>query len=194
VTAPPATRIPLGAPWWYRAVVLVVTIILIAAQAVNTWTTGIFDTKNAVLWGLTGLAIVWAWWDAWRTRRGVLHYADGQWVLALGDVEYQGTIQPIIDLPKYLLVKFTPQYGDTSPHVAGSADAEHYKKEYQQQCREKWLHLEPTAKPRTQADHRTLHQALHQPMGQFIHPVPAGALGAADWLALRRAVFAHAAP
>ena len=189
MNTPPATRIPLGAPWWYRAVVLLVTIILIAAQAVNTWTTSLFDTQNAVLWGFTGLTILWAWWDAWRTRRGVLHYADGQWVLALGDVEYQGTIQPVIDLPLYLVVKFTPQYGDTSPHVAGNADPEHYKKEYQQQCREKWLHLAPPTKPRTPVHP----QALHQATDQFPLTVPAGALGAADWLALRRAVFAHAA-
>jgi hypothetical protein len=160
VTTPPATRTPLGAPWWYRAAVVVIAIVLIATQAINTWTIGIFDTQNAVLWGVTGLAISWAWWDAWRTRRGVLHYADGQWVLALGDVEYQGTIQPVVDLPRYSLVKFTP-VSDAAPLQIAHGS---YKKEYSQQCQEKWLHLEP----------------------QFKLPT-----AAADWLALRRAVFAR---
>ena len=167
MTTPPATRIPLGAPWWYRAVVMVVTIVLIAAQAINTWTIGIFDTQNAVVWGITALAISWAWWDAWRTRRGVLHYAHGQWVLALGDVEYEGTIHAVVDLPNYLLVKFTPVGAAAMLQLAYSSyKIDSYKKEYSQQCQEKWLHLEPHSKLPT---------------------------AAADWLALRRAVFAQPA-
>jgi hypothetical protein len=160
MTTPPATRISLGASWWYRGAVGVVTIILIAAQAVNTWTTGLFNTQSAVLWGVAGLAIGCAWWDAWRTRRGVLHYAQGQWVLALGDIEHEGTIHAVVDLPAYLLVKFTPVGAAHPLQLAHSS----YKKEYPQQCQEKWLHLEPHSKLPT---------------------------AGADWLALRRAVFAR---
>ncbi len=168
MTTPPATRIQLGASWWYRGLVAAVTIILIAAQAVNTWTTGQFNAQNSVVWLVTGLAVAWGLWDAWRPRRGVLHYAQGQWVLALGDVEFEGTIDVVIDLPNYLLVKFTPVGAaallQTAQNSCPDSYPSSYKKEYPQQCQEKWLHLEP-----------------HSKLPTF----------AADWLALRRAVFAR---
>lgn len=186
MTTPPATRIQLGASWWYRGAVIVFTIILIASYIVNTWTTGLFSTQNGVLWLLAGLAIAWAVWDAWRPRRGVLHYADGQWVLSLGDMEYQGTIQPVIDLPAYLLVKFTPIYAATDfatgQCTAGPSHKKQFHPEHQEQCQEKWLHLEPKPK---------LNIAKVGSPDHFQPPQQALA-GAADWLALRRAVFAHA--
>ncbi len=185
MTTPPATRIPLGASWWYRSAVLFFATILIAACAINTRTTGIFDTENGVLWLLAGLAIAWALWDAWRSRRGVLHYAQGQWVLALGDVEYEGTIYPVIDLPRYLLVKFTPVHAQSHP-MDYSSDKNSYKNEYSPQCPERWLHLEPHSKLSAQR----FTQADAQPPLQM----SADAATAADWLALRRAVFARAQP
>jgi hypothetical protein len=185
---PPATRIPLGASWWYRGFVTAFTIFLIATYIVNTWTTGIFDTQNGLVWLLAGLAVAWAGWDAWRPRRGVLHYADGQWVLALGDVEHQGTIHPVIDLPDYLMVKFTPIDPLAADSATGQQTVHHTDKKqfhplHQEQCQEKWLHLEPSTKlgihkPSTQGPHQTQQQAT---------------VAAADWLALRRAVFAQAA-
>jgi hypothetical protein len=74
--------------------------------------------------GLCGIAaIAWAVWDAWRPHRGALHYAAGEWVLAQGDVESQGTIRVEIDLQNYLLVRFTQRGHQPHTHP-------------------QWLHLE----------------------------------------------------
>jgi hypothetical protein len=131
VKTPPAASIRLGASVVYRAVVVLLATVTIAAYAIFHWPTGYFLINfgtPAVLMLLCGIAaIAWAVWDAWRPRRGALHYAAGEWVLAQGDVESQGTIRVEIDLQNYLLVRFIPQ---------GLAAAN------QAPTHSQWLHLE----------------------------------------------------
>ncbi len=113
---------------------------------------------------LAAQAVLWALWDAWRPRHGALHYAQGEWVLALGDVESLGTISVSIDLPRYLLVRFTPQMSDGDQRQTGT---QHHN------IKAQWLHLEYK---------KTVHFAGG-----------ASALTALDherWLALRRALAA----
>ncbi|MGA8516332.1 MAG: hypothetical protein WB821_16340 [Burkholderiaceae bacterium] len=88
------------------------------------------------------MAIAVAVWDAWRPRRGALHYAAGQWVLANGDVESQGTLQVVMDLQAYILARFIPSASamDDSP----------------QHNKTQWLHLES----RHGQDWRGLRRAL----------------------------------
>jgi hypothetical protein len=59
-----------------------------------------------------------------------LHYAAGEWVLAQGEHENQGTLQVAIDLQHYLLVRFIP--------------LEHglHASQQQQSTKPQWLHLE----------------------------------------------------
>lgn len=54
------------------------------------------------------VTIAWGLTDAYRSRQGALHYAAGEWVLAQGEIEIQGTLQVALDLQYYLLVCFTP--------------------------------------------------------------------------------------
>jgi hypothetical protein len=176
--SPPAASIRLGASWWYRSMVLLIASLLIAACAVFYWASGLFDTQNSVFQSLRGVlvvaassvAIALALWDAWRPRFGALHYAGGDWVLALGDVEYQGTISAVLDLQYYMLVTFVP-----SPH---SLDPRHLHNKQQQ-----WLHLESRhARHPAQLDG----QAGIAPARSSLH-LP-------SWQALRRAVHAQAVP
>ncbi len=158
--SPPAATIRLGASRWYRATVSATTALVIAGfitlhSANNPW-----HWMIALAWGVTGVAIVWAWWDAWRSTTGALHYAAGEWVLAREGVEVVGTLRVVIDLIVYLLVKFIPQ----------DAGLHNYSIKMPQTTA-LWLHLE-----------------LRNVRGA--HPASTAALQVADWLALRRAVFA----
>lgn len=89
---------------------------------------GGFGIKIAFLWWLGALAVAAALWDAWRPRQGALHYAAGQWVLARGDVESQGTLQVVVDLQTYILARFIPSGS------ALDASPQHHTTQ--------WLHLE----------------------------------------------------
>ncbi len=158
--SPSAATIRLGSSWWYRAVVSVATVLLVVGFATLYSTNKQWDGATAVAWGAAGLAIVWAWWDAWRLSEGALHYAAGDWVLARNGLETMGTLHVAIDLNVYLLVKFIPQDAGLNNYSTNMP-----------QSSTLWLHLEPrnvrgAQKPNT------------------------AALQAAGWLALRRAVFA----
>jgi hypothetical protein len=74
-------------------------------------------------------AVWWGLYDAWRSRQGALHYAAGEWVLAQGGYESQGTLHVVLDLQTYLLVRFTPS-GHAPAHPQ------------QVQLKAQWLHLE----------------------------------------------------
>jgi hypothetical protein len=172
--SPPAASIRLGVSWWYRCMVLLIASLLIAACALFYWASGLFDAQNSVFQSLRGislaavasLAIAQALWDAWRPRYGALHYAGGDWVLALGDVEYQGTLRPVIDLQYYLLVTFVPSLD--------SIDTGQLHNKQQQ-----WLHLESRhARHSMQSGTQATRSSLVLP----------------SWQALRRAVHAQAVP
>jgi hypothetical protein len=142
---PPAASVRLGSAWWYRWMVSLLASLLIAACAAFPWASGLFGSKNGlqtsalpaasfVAVALVALAATLAaLWDAWRPRYGALHYADGHWVLAQGDVEYQGTLQPVFDLYVYILVRFTANSDGLNRHHPSDRLA---KKQQQ------WLHLE----------------------------------------------------
>jgi hypothetical protein len=140
VKTPPSASIRLGASVVYRGVVVLLAAVLIAAYALFHWPTGSFVFNfgtPAVLMALYAMAaIAWAVWDAWRPRRGALHYAAGEWVLALGDVESQGTIRVEVDLQNYLLVRFMPQRPVSSLNEIHSTAAQ------QLSTHPQWLHLE----------------------------------------------------
>jgi hypothetical protein len=182
--SPPAASIRLGASWWYRCMVLLTAALLIAACAVFYWASGLFDAKNGVFQSLRGVlvttaasvAIALALWDAWRPRFGALHYAGGDWVLALGDVEYQGTLRPVLDLQYYLLVTFVPSTNGSDPRDNSDTLQLHNK---QQQ----WLHLE---------SRHARHSGLLD--GQAGTAPARSALALPSWQALRRAVHAQAMP
>ena len=129
----PAASTPLFRTRVYRSVAAIIAIILIAACALFISATGRFDVKHAMFFALCLMCAVWLLWDAFRPVHGALHFAAGQWVLALGDVEYAGTITPHLDLQNYLLVHF-----ESDPSRIG------HKKNT-------WLHLERRPAPRTQA-------------------------------------------
>ena len=160
--SPPAATIRLGASWWYRAAVCLATVLLAVGfvtlhSAANP--SGV-TTVTVLAWGVAGLAMVWAWWDAWRSPEGALHYAAGDWVLARNGNETVGTLRVAMDLNVYLLVKFIPQDARLHNYSINMPQSPAI-----------WLHLEPR-------------NARGAP-----HPTHA-TLRAADWLALRRAVFA----
>jgi hypothetical protein len=171
--SPPAASIRLGASRWYRGMVLLIASLLIAAYALFYWASGLFYAKNSVFqsWqgilvaGAVSLAIAAALWDAWRPRFGALHYAGGDWVLALGDVEYQGTLRPVLDLQYYLLVTFVPSTNGSDLRDGSDTLQLHNK---QQQ----WLHLE------SRHARHTTHTSQNL----------------SSWQALRRAVHAQAVP
>lgn len=146
---PPAASIRLGASVYYRTAVSLFAILLVASIILFTRTSGDFGIK-IVFVGLTGaLAIALGLWDAWRPRQGALHYAAGQWVLAKGDVESQGTLQVVSDLQTYILARYTP--------------SNHALDDSLQQHKTQWLHLES----RHGQDWRALRRAL------FAMPLPA---------------------
>lgn len=138
--SPPATSVAVGASYGYRSAVAVLTVILLVIFAV-LWVT----TPNTQ-WGYTLglvlalLAAAWAWYDSWRPRHGVLHYANHEWVLAQGDVECQGTLHVALDLQVYILVKFKPSPAPKSLlHLTGHTAKQHLQQQ--------WLHLEPKTRP-----------------------------------------------
>jgi hypothetical protein len=102
--------------------------------------------------------------EAFRARQGALHYAAGEWVLAQGEVETQGTLQVAMDLQQYLLVCFTPLH----------AAPEHGPL---QKIKPQWLHLERQhtlrqGKQREAApgeDWRALRRALYAPPPIAVH-------------------------
>jgi hypothetical protein len=108
---------------------MVLAALLIAACAIFYWTTSGFDLKLSFVWGLAALVTAWGVHDAWRSRQGALHYAAGEWVLALGESESQGALQVVLDLQQYLLVRFIP-----SGHQLATSQ---YLK-----IKGQWLHLE----------------------------------------------------
>jgi hypothetical protein len=157
VKTPPAASIRLGASLAYRGVVIFLAILLIAAYALFIWPTGVFNVKNGLAAAVAVLALAAALWDAWRPRAGALHYAAGQWVLAQEGVEAQGTLQVALDLPSYLLVRFTPS--------APIFDSAVFSPPAPQ-----WLHLEP----RHGQDWRALRRALFAApaLGDTLHDTP----------------------
>jgi hypothetical protein len=108
VKTAPAASIRLGASRWYQCAVVLLTIILVAACAKFYWASGQVNTRNVVFLAAAATGAAWGVLDAFRARQGALHYAAGEWVLAQGELEIQGTLQVVIDLQDYLLVRFTP--------------------------------------------------------------------------------------
>jgi hypothetical protein len=128
------------------------------------WASGTFDMQSGLLAGGAAAATAWGLVDAFRPRQGALHYAAGEWVLAQGEHESQGTLQVAMDLQHYLLVRFIPlEYG---------LHASQQQQQQQQSTKPQWLHLErrPSQRPGLQRE---------QTPGQ-------------DWRALRRALYATA--
>jgi hypothetical protein len=158
--SPPAATIRLGVSWWYRAMVGGATALLVVGFATLHGASNPWGGVTAVAWGAAGFAMAWAWWDAWRAPKGALHYAAGDWVLARNGAEAMGTLHVVIDLNVYLLVKFIPQDAGLHNYSINMP-----------QSPALWLHLEP----------RNVRGAQKPNTAQ---------LQAADWLALRRAVFA----
>jgi hypothetical protein len=159
--SPPAATIRLGASWWYRAAVCLATVLLaVGFVTLHSASNPSVTTATALAWGAAGLAAVCAWWDAWRPQQGALHYAAGDWVLARNGNETVGTLRVAMDLNVYLLVKFIPQDARLHNYSINMPQSPAI-----------WLHLEPR-------------NGRGAP-----HPTHA-TLRAADWLALRRAVFA----
>jgi hypothetical protein len=109
--------------------VVVFAALLIATGAIFYGAAHSFGLDVAMMFSVAALAMVWGGYDAWRSRQGALHYAAGEWVLALGEHESQGTLRVVLDLQNYLLVRFTPS-GDKQ------AISQHLK------IKAQWLHLE----------------------------------------------------
>jgi hypothetical protein len=134
--SPPAASVVIGVSYGYRAAVAVLTAVLIAVYTLAA--TQPANMGLALTWGaaLALLASLMAWYDAWRPRRGAVHFANQEWVLALGDVECQGTLHVVLDLQMYILVKFkpAPEGLNFNSHLLHTA---------QQHLQQQWLHLEP---------------------------------------------------
>jgi hypothetical protein len=106
---PPAISIQPQGSSIYRAVVMVLAILLIANYSINTGASGLFSFQKTVLALVSGLALAWALADAWRRPIGRLHYAQGQWWLAQADHAVAGTLSLHFDLQGYMLVRFQTQ-------------------------------------------------------------------------------------
>ncbi len=188
---PPAASIRLGASWHYRTVVLLIAIILIANYLISTSEKWHFFFQNSATqdgqtWGVSAallvvsvLAVVWALWDAWAPRAGALHYAAGDWVLARGDVEVLGTLQPVLDLPSYMLVRFTP-------HVDGSAHIQPHPHPQLHNNQQQWLHLESR-----HTRHTSTALTASSALTAAARAAADSALSQAQWQAVRRAVHAQ---
>jgi hypothetical protein len=163
VKTPPAASIRLGPSWWYRSFVVLFTIFLVAINVLFDCGGCHFRQKNTLLITLSVLAASWAVWDAWRPRLGALHYADGNWVLALGDIENQGTLAIALDLQSYLLVCFTP-LRQTTGLLRGRLGGRQ-----QPIITKQWLHLDQSCAPNLDSHGRTM-----------------------AWQAMRRALYAPA--
>ena len=146
-TAPAAT-IRLGASLFYRALVILVAIILVAACALFTGVSTDFTYKNAFILLLACISSSWALWDAWRVPHGALHYAAGQWVLSRGDVEFTGTLHILLDFPRYMLVSFQ--------HSGAGVQPTHPYYRPQRFFSSPCLHLEPRHSPSWLALRRAL--------------------------------------
>jgi hypothetical protein len=196
---PPAATIRLGASWHYRCAVILFATLLVANYSISTSEKWPFFFQNstlqygqqwwdsAALLAVSVLAAGWALWDAWAPRPGALHYAAGDWVLARGDVEVLGTLRPVIDLPDYMLVRFTPQ--------TDALALEHRVLRLHNQ-QQQWLHLErrhtrhiPTA---LLAGTVPAASAVPAAAMHAVRTAADSALSQAQWLAVRRAV--HAGP
>jgi hypothetical protein len=138
----------LGVSRWYQCVVGFVAILLIATSAIFYCTGDRFDLKIAFIGVAAVCAITWGVVDAWRPRQGALHYAAGEWVLAQGELESQGTLRVVLDLQRYLLVRFTP---------SGYASAQLPASSQQLKIKGQWLHLESAYGQ----DWRALRRALY---------------------------------
>ncbi len=160
---PPAASIRLGPSWWYRSFVVLLTIFLVAINVLFDCGGCHFWQKNTLLIALSVLVASWAVWDAWRSRLGALHYADGNWVLALGDIESQGTLTIALDLQLYLLVCFTPLRQSTGLSWGRLG------RRQQSIITTQWLHLDLSCVPTLESHGRTM-----------------------AWQALRRALYAPA--
>jgi hypothetical protein len=202
---PPAASIRLGASWHYRVVVMLFTTILIANYSISTSEKWPFFFQNgstqddqqwmasAALVVVSVLTAAWALWDAWAPRSGALHYAAGDWVLARGDVEVLGTLQPVIDLPDYVLVRFIPHANTSANTLSRDVTGDHLADTHpplQLQLhnnQQQWLHLESRHTRHTST-------ALTAPaLPATAHTAADLALGRAQWLAVRRAVHARPA-
>jgi hypothetical protein len=198
---PPAASIRLGASWHYRAAVVLFTIILIANYSISTSEKWSFFFQNGLTqdgqqWGASAallavsvLTAAWAMWDAWTPRLGALHYAAGNWVLARGDVEVLGTLQPVIDLPEYMLVRFIP-HANTSANtlnrdVTGNHLVDTHPPLQLHNNQQQWLHLESR-----HTRHTSTALTAPAPHAAAAHMAGNLALGRAQWLAVRRAVHA----
>ena len=187
---PPPASIRLGASWYYRGGVLLFAALLIANYLISTSEKSLFFHLNAnseyaqpvALGVITALALLWALWDAWAPRSGALHYAAGDWVLARGDVETVGTLQPVLHLPNYILVRFTPR-------LYGLADSQLHNKQQQ------WLHLE--SRHTRHLSHTTAPAAAPdsaQAAASNTADALALSLSMHQWQAVCRAVHAQAPP
>jgi hypothetical protein len=103
---PPAISIQPQGSSFYRALVLMIAILLIANFSINTWANDLYSFQNTVLAVASGLALAWAWVDAWRRPAGRLRYAQGQWCLEQADQSITGTLSLHLDLQIYMLVRF----------------------------------------------------------------------------------------
>jgi hypothetical protein len=129
VKTPPAASTRLEVSRWYQCAVALFAILLIASAAIFYGASGKFDLKMALVCTAAVCTSSWAVHDAWRPRQGALHYAAGEWVLAQGEQESQGTLHVVLDLQHYLLVRFTP-----SGHPTASSQ--------QLKIKAQWLHLQ----------------------------------------------------
>lgn len=159
---PPAASTRLGVSRWYLSAVGFLATLLLAAAAIFYEAGGIFSLKAAVVCAAAACAISWGVYDAWRPRQGALHYASGEWVLAHGEHEGQGTLRVVLDLQRYLLVRFTPSdYSLTSSQ--------------QLKIKAQWLHLESAYGQDWRALRRALYAApsVAQPNGMVATTRPA---------------------
>jgi hypothetical protein len=131
--------------------VILFAALLIAAPAIFYWASGRFSLKIAGMCAVAVGTLAWGIYDAWRPRQGALHYAAGEWVLAQGGQERQGTLRVVLDLQLYLLVRFTP-----SSHAPASSQ--------QLKIKGQWLHLESAYGQDWRALRRALYAAPANPL------------------------------
>jgi hypothetical protein len=133
------------------------------------WAGGAFDVQNGLLAGAAAAATAWGLVDAFRPRQGALHYAAGEWVLAQGEHESQGTLQVAMDLQHYLLVRFIPL--EHGLHASQT-----------QSIKPQWLHLERRPSQRQGLQHEQIPgqdwRALRRALYATASAAPAPALAA----------------
>jgi hypothetical protein len=134
VKTPPAASIRLGASRWYQVAVGLMGLALVAACAIFYLLAPGLKMQWMLIGIVAALALAWAVRDAGRPVQGALHYAQGEWVLARGDTETQGTLRVALDLQNYMLVRFTAAPLSALPQPAGVRP--------QPRITTLWLHLE----------------------------------------------------